>query len=128
MDLYHHVLLDHYRHSPYRGEIEHPCFTSKQLNPSCGDAVAIQGMVDQGIITTIRFTGSGCVISQAAASLLSQAIAGKSITYVAHLEKDFMLSLLGIQLGPTRARCALLALDALKQGIQCLIEQSSSKN
>jgi nitrogen fixation NifU-like protein len=118
MNLYQHELMDHYHRPRNRGPVAHAHFSSSALNPSCGDAVAYQGTLDQGkMIAEIGFTGKGCVISQAAASMLSERIKGMSVQEVMKLDKEYVLSLLGIQLGPTRLRCALLPLEALHQGI-----------
>jgi nitrogen fixation NifU-like protein len=118
MNFYHDVLLDHFRHSRYRGTLENPDFLTNTANPSCGDTVTFQGRVKEGMLIELAFTGSGCVISQAAASLLVQASKGKSVGMLMAYNAAFMRSLVGIELGPTRLRCALLSLEALQAGAQ----------
>ncbi|MEX0940480.1 MAG: SUF system NifU family Fe-S cluster assembly protein [Candidatus Babeliales bacterium] len=118
MNLYREILMDHYRHPRNRGQLEKPDFSSGQFNPSCGDQVSFEGMVNNDIITQVKFTGKGCVISQASASLLSELIEGKSIEDALALNKEDMQKLIGMQLGPMRLKCALLPLEALQQGLQ----------
>lgn len=117
MQLYQQIVMDHYRNPRNRGTVPSPDFTSAVHNPSCGDSLSMAGCIKDGIVTKLAFTGSGCVISQAAASMLVQASEGKSINELNSFDKTTLLSLLGIQLGPTRLKCALLALDALQQGL-----------
>lgn len=116
--LYQELLMDHYRHPRNRGiEVSHD-FISAQHNPSCGDSVQCAGVVREGKIVRMTFDGAGCVISQATASMLSEAVVGKTLEEVLKLDAEFVLTLIGMPLGPTRLRCALLALYALKEGIQ----------
>jgi nitrogen fixation NifU-like protein len=115
--MYHDQLMDHYHNPRHHGSIASPTFSTGQYNPSCGDAVALTGIVKDGILADIAFQGKGCVISQAAASMLCAYACGKSVAEIAQLDAEFMLNLVGIPLGPTRLRCALLVLYALKQGI-----------
>lgn len=111
-------LLDHYERPRHKGIIEKPDFSSGIHNPSCGDLVSIQGTIAQGIITDCKFQAQGCVISCAAASLLLEKAHGASVQEVLLYTPRIMVDLVQIQLGPTRLRCALLALEALQQGLQ----------
>lgn len=110
-------VLDHYRNPRNRGTMAKPDFTSGQHNPSCGDSVCMQGRVTQGTLCDVAFESKGCVISQATASLLSEACKGKKLSEVLEMNQDALLKLLGIPLGPTRLKCALLPLMALQQGV-----------
>jgi nitrogen fixation NifU-like protein len=76
------------------------------------------GQVEHGKLSAVSFEGTGCVISQAAASLLTEQVIGKHLHDIMKLDAAFMRNLVGIELGPTRVRCALLALEALQKGIQ----------
>lgn len=118
MNLYQDVLIDHYRNPRNRGVLDHADFKSGENNPSCGDSVSMYGRVEDGILIAIGFEGFGCVISQAAASLLTEQVVGKSVQDIMKLDAAFMRALVGIELGPTRVRCALLALEALQRGIK----------
>ncbi|MGC2310204.1 MAG: iron-sulfur cluster assembly scaffold protein [Candidatus Babeliaceae bacterium] len=115
--LYSEKLLDHYRYPRNRGILDNPDFSTQVLNPSCGDSINCSGTIIDQKMSRIRFSGTGCVISQAAASLLSEQIVHRTIDQLNTLTKDDMLAFVGISLGPTRLRCALLALEALHQGL-----------
>lgn len=117
MALYQDILIEHYRHSRYRGTLAHADFSSEEHNPSCGDSVSFTGIIRDGKITQLMFDGKGCVISQAAASLLIEQVCNKTIADVMQLDAAYMKQLVGIPLGPTRLRCALLPLEALQQGL-----------
>jgi len=117
MKFYREKLLDHYHHPRNAGQLDVPDFSSEEFNQSCGDQVHIEGHVRGGVITELVFLGSGCVISQAAASMICEFGKGKSIDEIVALDKDFMLKLIGVELGPTRLRCALLPLYALQHGL-----------
>lgn len=118
MHLYHDKILDHQRFPRNRGRLERADFCATSGNPACGDEITIEGCVHDGVLVQIAFTGVGCVISQASASLLTEAVKQKTIAEITALHADFMLSLLGIPLGPTRLRCALVALEALQEGLR----------
>ncbi len=115
--LYREELLDHFRHPRNSGELSDAQVRTEALNPSCGDEIAMAIKVDGAILKGIAFKGKGCVISQAAASLLTEQVKGKQLAAIEALTKDDMLSLVGISLGPTRLRCALLALESLHKAL-----------
>lgn len=115
--LYREELLDHYRHPRNYGTLSDATVIAQTLNPSCGDQIELAIAFDGERISRVRFTGKGCVISQAAASMLTEQIIGSSLEQLEALDKDGMLSLVGIQLGPTRLRCALLSLEAVHRAV-----------
>lgn len=117
MGLYHDLILDHYRNPRNQGELQGATNHSEHKNPTCGDSLAMDLVVKNGIITDIRFRGTGCAISQAAASLLTEAVKGKPITAARAFAKDDLLALLGVSLSPTRLKCALLSLETLHQAL-----------
>ncbi len=117
MQLYKEELLDHYRFPRHKGKLIHPDFTSGQHNPSCGDQVSFEAKLSNGMIIEIAFDGVGCVISQATASMIAQLVKDKSIHYVIGLTPADILALIGMDLGPTRLKCALLSLYALQEGL-----------
>ena len=118
MNLYREKLMDHYRYPRNQGRLTKPDFTSGEYNPSCGDSISFDGRVKNNELIEIAFEGKGCVISQATASLLSGHCKGMEINAILALEKKDMLALIGMELGPTRLRCALLPLEALQGGIK----------
>ena len=109
-------ILDHYENPRNRGTLEHPDFSHEEDNPVCGDHVRIDLKVDDGVVTDIRFSGKGCSISQAAASMLTEEVKGKPLDEVKLFDKQTVLDLLGIPIGPVRMKCALLSLKVLKAG------------
>jgi nitrogen fixation NifU-like protein len=110
-------ILEHYRHPRNQGTLEHPDITYEDANPLCGDRIRMDLNVKDGKIEAVRFSGHGCSISQAAASMLSERIEGRPIEEVRKLTRDDMIEMLGIELGPVRLKCALLALKTLKAGV-----------
>ena len=111
-------LLDHFKHPRNKKELKNPDFSSGQHNPSCGDSVSICGNLSDDTITQLAFTGSGCIISQSAASMLTEYCKSKSVSEVLAMTKDDIQKMLGIPLGPNRLQCALLSLEALKLALQ----------
>ena len=125
MKFYKELLMDHFQNPRNKGRLENPDFAIAQYNPSCGDKIAVEGVVQDGILTQLAFEGSGCVVSQATASLLSEFCIGKPIDEILGLEKEDLTKIIGMQLGPTRMKCALLSLMAIKDGILEYKEKTS---
>ena len=124
-DLYREVIIEHYKNPSYRGKLDPHDISFADNNPLCGDHIQIDLRVDaDGKITDARFDGHGCAISQASADLLMESIIGKPVEEVKQLNKDFILELLGIDLGPVSLKCALLSLKVLKAGVYGLGEAS----
>jgi nitrogen fixation NifU-like protein len=124
-DLYREVIIEHYKHPSYRGHLEPHDIQFEDSNPLCGDHIEITLRTDQqGNVADARFDGHGCAISQASADLLMESIIGKPIEEVKQLNKDDVLEMLGIDLGPVRLKCALLSLKVLKAGVYGLGEAS----
>jgi nitrogen fixation NifU-like protein len=115
-DLYRELILDHYQHPHNHGTIEGADISYEDTNPLCGDKIRIDMKVRDGIVEDIRFSGKGCAISQASASMLTDEIKGKPLEEIKHLDKQAILDLVGIPLGPTRVKCALLPLKVVKGG------------
>ena len=109
-------ILDHYENPRNRGTLEHPDMSHEEDNPVCGDHIRIDLKVDDGVVSDIRFSGKGCSISQAAASMLTEEVKGKPLDEVKLFDKQTVLDLLGIPIGPVRMKCALLSLKVLKAG------------
>jgi nitrogen fixation NifU-like protein len=115
-DLYREVILDHYKNPRGYGPMEDPDAHAKGQNPLCGDEVSIsvRFAADGETIEDIRFEGRGCAISQAATSMLTGIVKGRTATQVAQLPKEELLEEIGIQLTPIRLKCAILGLGVLK--------------
>jgi nitrogen fixation NifU-like protein len=118
MNIYQQELMDHYRFPRNYGLLKGADFLSREHNPSCGDMITVSGRCNaQHILTAIGFEGTGCVISIATASLLYSWCLGKTSDELKSLDRAIIKTLIGIELGPTRLKCALLPLQALVQGL-----------
>ncbi|HEX2124995.1 MAG TPA: SUF system NifU family Fe-S cluster assembly protein [Thermoleophilaceae bacterium] len=113
--LYREAILDHYKHPHNFGELDDPDLEFEDNNPLCGDELKVQLKVgDDGRVEAIRFSGQGCAISQASASMISDEIKGMTVEELRRLDKSAILELLGIDISATRMKCALLSLKVLK--------------
>jgi len=116
--LYRESLLEIYRNPTNRGEIAKPDLEAKLVNPLCGDEVRIQIELANGkIIKRAVFSGNGCAISQASASLLAESIHGKKLSDVNKLRGNDILKLIGMNPSPSRMGCALLSLEVLMEAL-----------
>jgi nitrogen fixation NifU-like protein len=111
------VLLDHYRHPHNFGAVDGATISHSEGNPSCGDQIEMSLKVSGDVVEEIKFQGKGCIISQAAASILTDMVKGERLDRIQALNKDEMLENIGIPIGPMRLKCALLALKVLKVGV-----------
>ena len=117
-DLYREIIIEHYKNPSYRGHLDPNDISFADNNPLCGDHIEVNLRVDgDGNVTEACFNGHGCAISQASADLLIESIIGKSLEDIKRLNKQSILDLLGIELGPVRLKCALLSLKVLKAGV-----------
>jgi nitrogen fixation protein NifU and related proteins len=114
--LYREVILDHYKNPRGHGLLEEPDAEAEGQNPLCGDEVSIYVAFaeDGDTIDEVKFSGRGCAISQAATSMLTEMVKGRSAAEVASLPRDELLDEIGIPLTPVRLKCALLGLSTLK--------------
>ena len=120
--LYAQHLQDHYQNPRNIKKLQNPTFCSCQKNHSCGDKVSIEGIITNDIVADLFFQGEGCVISLATASILTEFCKGKNISEILNLESRDILKLIGIELGISRLRCAVLPLIALQDGIKSYIK------
>lgn len=117
--LYRDEILDHYYSSPHRGRLDCPDRTCELDNPLCGDKIHLElSLGADGRIEEVRFDGHGCVISQAATSLLADRVEGASLEEVRRITPADVVKLLGVPLTPTRMKCGLLGWKALQRAIQ----------
>lgn len=128
-DLYRQVIMDHYSHPRNKGKISPDALTVELKNPTCGDEITLQLLVEDDHVKDVRFEGVGCSISMASASMMSEAIKGKSIADATRLSEEFrklmkgetadadllgdLESLGGVSKFPARIKCATLAWNAL---------------
>jgi nitrogen fixation NifU-like protein len=115
-DMYREVILDHYKNPRGHGTLDDPDAHADGQNPLCGDEVSIYVAFgeDGETIDEVKFSGRGCAISQAATSMLTEMVAGRTAVQVAALDKDELLKEIGIPLTPVRLKCAMLGLTTLK--------------
>lgn len=125
--LYGDQIMDHYRSPCNRGVLDHPDASYEDQNPLCGDTIRIDLAYDPPLseqvpperrrIAAIGFSGSGCAISQAAASMLTEMVRGRTVAEARALTRDELLAEVGIALSPTRRKCALLAHKACQAAL-----------
>src|SRR3954464_6699323 len=113
-DLYRGYILEHYRRPHNFGVIDDPTASFEGSNPLCGDRITMQLGIENGVVDRVGFTGRGCAISQASASLLTDEIKGNPAAEVAPFRADDLLDLLGIDISPARLKCAMLSHDTLQ--------------
>jgi len=112
--LYRDYILEHYKNPRNFGELEPHDLEFHDHNPLCGDELGVHIVVDEGRIADLRFHGQGCAISQAAASISSEQLIGMPIDAVEELGADWVIEQLGIDISPTRRKCALLSLKVMR--------------
>ncbi|GIW46804.1 MAG: iron-sulfur cluster scaffold-like protein [Deltaproteobacteria bacterium] len=110
-------ILDHYKNPRNYGTLPDADVSYEEGNPSCGDVVRIDLKIEDNKVVDAKFSGQGCTISQASASILTEMIIGKSLEEIREITKEDMLNALGIRISPIRFKCALLALKVLKSGL-----------
>ena len=117
-EIYKEIILDNYRNPRNFGDLEDPDIEHKDYNPLCGDELRFQIKLDEDQrVSEVRFTGQGCAISQASASMLTERIQDMTLDEIRALEKKDILDMLGINVSPTRLTCALLPLKVVKLGV-----------
>lgn len=134
--LYRQVIMDHYQHPRNRGEFDNDALTIEMNNPSCGDRIFLQFQLDDGIIQDIKFTGEGCSISLASASMMTEAVKGKTVEEALKMSELFSQMMLGeavdieqfglediealqgVSQFPARIDCATLSWKAMERVVE----------
>ncbi|MCL5003967.1 MAG: SUF system NifU family Fe-S cluster assembly protein [Patescibacteria group bacterium] len=118
MDLYRDEILDHYKNPHNFGELPDPKVSYEEYNPLCGDRVVLQLKIENGKLKEVKFTGEGCAISIASASMLTDYLVGKDIAELKSLPGKKVLEVLGLSnIAAGRLKCALLPFEALKKSL-----------
>jgi nitrogen fixation NifU-like protein len=133
-ELFKEIIIEHYQHPKNHGHIEHPDAKSDGSNPLCGDEIAMELKFDGNRVKDVMFTGNGCSISQSAASLLTEAIKGKTIEETRKIMEEYKNMLAGknynsellgdlealsdVKKYPARVKCASLSVAVLDQALQ----------
>jgi nitrogen fixation NifU-like protein len=116
-DLYREHILDHYGNPRNEGTLENPDISHERDNPVCGDVVRFDVRLKDGRVSEARFEGQGCVVSMASASMFTEEIQGRTVAELRAIDDEDIFDMLGVDLGPSRANCALLPLRVLQEGL-----------
>ena len=116
--LYREIILEHWQNPQNFGVIKNADIDVQEVNPLCGDSIRLTIKIEKGKIKKILFSGEGCAISRASASLFTEEIKGESIDFVKKINEQDVLDLLGIELTPARTKCALLIFNTVKKAIK----------
>ena len=111
--LYKEIVLDHYKNPHNFGTLDPADYTAEDSNPLCGDQVRMDLRVEDGIVTDVKFSGRGCAVSMASASILTDMIMGQPLEEVRAITRDDLLEEIGIPVSPARMKCATLGLTVL---------------
>lgn len=133
-DLYRRVIMDHYKNPRNRGTMTDEAVTINLNNPTCGDRISLQLQVVDGKVTDAKYTGEGCSISMSSASMMTEAVKGKTLDQALNMAERFsglmkgedvefqeledIEALSGVNKFPARIKCATLAWNALRKGIE----------
>ncbi|OGG27324.1 SUF system NifU family Fe-S cluster assembly protein [Candidatus Gottesmanbacteria bacterium RIFCSPLOWO2_01_FULL_48_11] len=124
MDMYRDIILDHYKHPRNFGTLSSADAKASEYNATCGDRISIEiqcQMINAKCqIKDIRFSGEGCAISVASASMLTEKVKGMKVENVLKLATEDILVMLGTELTPSRTKCAVLPLEVLQKAVVCL--------
>jgi nitrogen fixation NifU-like protein len=116
--MYRQQILDHYKNPRNCGELEDPTFSHVGENPSCGDTIRMDVRLDDDgeTIDYVSFSGDGCAISQASASMLTQRLPGTTLAELSGMDTDDVVEMLGVDISPMRIKCAVLAEKVVQDG------------
>ena len=117
-DLYRDLILDHWKNPHNFGKIKKPTVEIKEANPLCGDEIQLQLSIRNGKVADVKFHGEGCALSQAGASILTDALKGKSLAGARSLTEGKFLKILGIRPNPARLKCVLLSFVAWQKALK----------
>ncbi|QYR20428.1 SUF system NifU family Fe-S cluster assembly protein [Paenibacillus sp. sptzw28] len=133
-DLYRRVIMDHYKNPRNRGTLDDQAVTVNLNNPTCGDRISLQLQLEDGVVKQAKYTGEGCSISMSSASMMTEAVKGKTIDQALALAEKFsgfikgetaefeeledIEALSGVSKFPARIKCATLSWNALRKGIE----------
>ncbi len=109
--------MEHFHHPSHHGTLDAPTHSYSANNPTCGDEINIDMIINDDVITKVAFNGEGCAISQATASMLLEKIADKKITILQKITVEDITDLIGVELSPNRLKCALLSLETAQKAL-----------
>ena len=111
--IYRETILDHTKNPRNFGSLDPADFTAEDTNPLCGDQIRMDLRVEGGVVADVKFSGRGCAVSMASASILTELVMGQPLADVRALTRDDLLEEIGIPVSPARLKCALLGLNVL---------------
>ena len=118
LDMYQENVLDHHRHPHNKGHLDHPDMRAKERNPLCGDEIEVYiALAADGTVGEVKFEGQGCAISQAAISMLTDDLKGKTLPEVEGMTSNDIQEMIGVPLSPVRLKCALLSLQTAHKAL-----------
>lgn len=115
MDLYSEIILDYFKHPRNKGDLSNPDAQAEEYNPLCGDKIKIALKLKDNKVEKAMYDGQGCAISQAAASMLTEKIIGKTLEEIKNLPNEEIYEMLGVEISAARVKCALLGLVTAKK-------------
>lgn len=118
MDLYAENILEHSKNPRNSGVVDDPTVSHDEENTSCGDKIHLELKIDDGVISEIGWSGTGCAISQASMSIFSEELIGKNTDDILTMKKEDIYEMLGVPIGPRRFKCALMSLHCTKNAIR----------
>jgi len=120
MDIYRQIILDHYKHPRNFGHLTKPDAKIEEGNVTCGDRIVMEVNASGGKISDIRFSGEGCAISMASASMLTEKVKGMKLAGIMKLQTHDIITMLGTSLTPSRTKCAVLPLEVLQKAVHIM--------
>ena len=116
-DIYQEEILEHYRHPRNFGAIKKPTYSSSAENPLCGDSIVLELRIKRNKVDDVGFTGSGCALSTASASLFTEWMRGKTLAQLRKAKPSQLFHLIEIPITPVRHKCVLLPLKSLQRAL-----------
>lgn len=113
-DLYRDIILDRYQNPHNKGKVDNGKM-AEEVNMMCGDKLRVSVEIKNGVITAAKFEGGGCAISMAAIDILLDHIKGKKVSEVEKMSGEELEKMLGVELTPSRKKCAYLGLEVLRK-------------
>lgn len=117
IDIYQENILDHYENPRNFGHLSHCDIKAHDTNPLCGDSFDMEFIFDGSKVSDVKFSGHGCAISTASASMLTEKVRGMDLEEIKKLDKEDIIEMLGVELSHVRIKCAMLPLKILKLGV-----------
>lgn len=117
MNIYQEQIMEHFHNPSHHGTLSSPTHSFGANNPTCGDQIHIDMIIKDDVITKIAFSGEGCAISQASASMLLEKVAQQDIVLLQKMTAKSITDLLGVELSPNRLKCGLLSLEVAQKAL-----------